>query len=542
MTAIALVALPQGAAWITLVLLLSVFLAATAWALDALARGTVPSRMIWGGALLVMITVAAVAPVRSVLARNQAVRIPDVVSTMAPSGQGTEIAHIDVPLPNGLRSPMTWSAEWVAGWVGERLQRTGAATRAPMLLSGALLAWLSMSLGVTLVLVVSYRRLTRRIAAESSPARIAGTPVLVTETIGPVVVGVRAPRIVVPHWLMKRPAEEQALVLAHEQSHIAARDPLLLVAGTLGVVLLPWNPFSWWFMSRLRLAIEVDCDRRVLRAANATPRNYGQLLIDLSATAPRISLAAPAFSHRSTHLERRLHTMTMPHPTRTLPRRLSILALGFVALLAACESQIPTATEVAAMDVTELEQQVGQLLPTAANGSRYFIDGVESTREAATALSADQIATIEVRRMVRRVESATESTSAQPSSQETLEFYLTTKAASGGSSNTAERGGTVNFTMVPSTKERTEVKKMLVVEGTPNIGELMGPDGSTNAISFVIIDGVRQDKAAMQRINPSEIASIEIIKGPAAVALYGESAANGVIVLTRKGSTPKTTP
>ena len=82
----------------------------------------------------------------------------------------------------------------------------------------------------------------------------------------------------------------------------------------------------------------------------------------------------------------------------------------------------------------------------------------------------------------------------------------------------------------------------------------------SNSISLsndplLIVDGVRVDNLAQSSaigtggqlpsrfndINPEEVESIEIIKGPAAAALYGTAAANGVIqITTKKGRSGKT--
>jgi len=58
------------------------------------------------------------------------------------------------------------------------------------------------------------------------------------------------------------------MVIAHEQSHLAAHDPLLLIVALFLLVLMPWNLPLWWQLHRLRYAIEVDCDSRVLRGAS----------------------------------------------------------------------------------------------------------------------------------------------------------------------------------------------------------------------------------------------------------------------------------
>src|SRR6185437_11327218 len=92
-----------------------------------------------------------------------------------------------------------------------------------------------------------------------------GVRVRVSPAAGPAVIGVSRPEIVVPRWLLGRDDDEQRLVLAHEVEHLRARDPLVLALGWLAIALVPWNPAVWFMASRLRLAVELDCDARVLR-------------------------------------------------------------------------------------------------------------------------------------------------------------------------------------------------------------------------------------------------------------------------------------
>jgi TonB-dependent SusC/RagA subfamily outer membrane receptor len=55
--------------------------------------------------------------------------------------------------------------------------------------------------------------------------------------------------------------------------------------------------------------------------------------------------------------------------------------------------------------------------------------------------------------------------------------------------------------------------------------------------AIVIVDGVRAN-VPVDYLNPNIIQSIEVLKGPSAVALYGQDAANGVIVVTTKKVQP----
>src|SRR4029077_189986 len=114
-----------------------------------------------------------------------------------------------------------------------------------------------------------------RVAVRLGPARIR---VAEAEGIAPVLMCVARPEIIVPRWLLDRAAEDQRLVVAHEAEHVRAHDALLLGMACAAGALVPWNPAVWFMLSRLRLAVELDCDARILRGG-ATPRSYGTLLI-----------------------------------------------------------------------------------------------------------------------------------------------------------------------------------------------------------------------------------------------------------------------
>src|SRR5690606_23098604 len=50
-----------------------------------------------------------------------------------------------------------------------------------------------------------------------------------------------------------------------------------------------------------------------------------------------------------------------------------------------------------------------------------------------------------------------------------------------------------------------------------------------------------QEPSRLNDLNPNDIESIEIVKGPAASALYGTAAANGVLLITTKRGRPGAT-
>jgi bla regulator protein BlaR1 len=137
---------------------------------------------------------------------------------------------------------------------------------------------------------------------------VAGVRVYVTEGVGPAVVGLVRPRIVVPRWVAMALPRLQAAVIAHEQSHLDARDPQLFTLALALLVFMPWNLPLWWQLRRLRYAIEVDCDARVLRGG-IDPTHYGETLISVGERQSAYVGAVAAMSESKSFLEQRIRIM-----------------------------------------------------------------------------------------------------------------------------------------------------------------------------------------------------------------------------------------
>jgi beta-lactamase regulating signal transducer with metallopeptidase domain len=167
---------------------------------------------------------------------------------------------------------------------------------------------------------------------------IEGVPVLMTPSLGPAVFGVRRPRLVVPRWLLELDRPLRALVLRHEQEHCRARDPQLTLAAAVAAAVVPWNAAVWWIARRLRLAVELDCDARVLRGA-AQRERYGRLLLYM-AQRQSLTRLVPMLAESNSHLSRRITTMNATAPTN-LRARLALLAVIAVVAIA-CATKYAT--------------------------------------------------------------------------------------------------------------------------------------------------------------------------------------------------------
>ncbi|HEU0052689.1 MAG TPA: M56 family metallopeptidase, partial [Longimicrobium sp.] len=171
-----------------------------------------------------------------------------------------------------------------------------------------LLAWLAATAGTLGFLFLSAWTL-RRFRRGLPAAEVEGVPVRLSRDAGPAVLGFVRGEIVLPAWVLAREERLCRLMLAHEREHLRAGDPRLLLAGLMAVAAAPWSPALWWQFHRLKEAMEMDCDARVLRGG-VDVRAYAELLIEVGRRARPAPLAVAAFSSPATRIEKRIAAMT----------------------------------------------------------------------------------------------------------------------------------------------------------------------------------------------------------------------------------------
>ncbi len=181
----------------------------------------------------------------------------------------------------------------------------------------------------------------RRIREGSRPTMVHGRVVRVSPGMGPAVVGFFRPEILLPEWVLDVPDDQSHWIIRHEEEHLMAGDPLLLLLGQAARVLMPWNPAVWLVSDQLFRAIEIDCDRRVLRGTR-NPASYGETLLSAALRQPD-PLVRPvaAFALLSSDLERRLQAMSLRSRAFGPVGALSLIA-GLALTIAACGIPLPT--------------------------------------------------------------------------------------------------------------------------------------------------------------------------------------------------------
>lgn len=329
--------------WMLYVIAVSVLLGCAAWAAERGARLTrSTTRWYWLAAILASLLVPTV--IASV-----SVQLPNVV--------GTATAEKILVLRNATTIPLTPLA-WLVN---------GDASKADAHSLDSLLknAWLLVSVGMLLVLVVNALQLYRRKRIWQR-AQLHGADVFVAPDVGPAVVGFLQPTIVVPAWLLQSAPHTQASVMAHERAHLDANDPQLFTIALCLLVFMPWNLPLWWQLRRLRHAIEVDCDARVL-SGGTDAADYGETLIAVGERQSGYIGAVAAMSESPSLLEQRIRIMVSKPARfwRITSTALGCLSLALVAVAAQVSppnAQSAASTEAAtiALDANVLEGYTGQ--------------------------------------------------------------------------------------------------------------------------------------------------------------------------------------
>lgn len=210
--------------------------------------------------------------------------------------------------------------------------------------------WILGSCGMIVALLVATARLVamRRRWRRSV---VDGRDVLISSDVGPAVVGLWSPRIVLPEWTLTLPSIERELILAHEEQHVRAKDPALVAAALVTILVAPWNLALWWHWRRLRLAVEVDCDARVLAQGRSAPA-YSDVLLRVGGSRTR-PIGAAAFGEPASFLESRIRRMLGTLPRWRWVGVVVALMIAGGAILIACETPRPVApTTLLAQELT----------------------------------------------------------------------------------------------------------------------------------------------------------------------------------------------
>ncbi len=264
-----------------------------------------------------------------------------------------------------------------------------------------------------------------------------------------------------------------------------------LALGCLPVVLMPWNPFAWQGHGRLRLAVETDCDRRVLDRGVAA-RAYGRFLIHAAGRCAAPSSGIVALAGSPSTLETRIRTMTNHNHRRSATRAVVTAIVGTALVVVACDARLPAAVEEAeAVETIRAPSNMSAGEPFA-----YFVDGVRVTAREAQALAPEHLRQVEIVR---------------PGDGEPAMIRIGTSLRA-----------TDNVTITDPDRQR-EVTLQRIGDG----GAAASPAGFDGIVE---LNGEMVSPSALSALPPEQIKYVEVLRGrAAAVAIDHPAAANGLI-------------
>lgn len=272
-------------AWMLYAMFVSLALTAAALMAERAAKGSgTPTRWLWlasmSGSLAVPIIIACAS-----------IRLPNSFSG---SGRAASLVLSDA---TSIRTPLTEI----------RLDNVPVygVSISPDAVAVDMWAWASALMALMLSLGVAW--VSRRKRGWRNDT-LHGHRVRIAPETGPAVIGLIRPQIVVPEWLLQMSRAQQGYALAHERSHLEARDPLVIAVALGLLIAMPWNGLLWWQFHRLRRAIEMDCDARVLQAG-CDVSAYCETLLYVGQRKSRYIPLFPAMSDSVSFLELRIRQM-----------------------------------------------------------------------------------------------------------------------------------------------------------------------------------------------------------------------------------------
>lgn len=352
--------------WMLYAILVSLLLAGAARVAERSLRPyAIPVRWVWAAAMAtsVLLPLAAVA-------FHPDLAPGDAASSALPTAKAVSTAPALPTLPGPPSLPARLDPAAIALW---------------LLLTGAV---------GTMVLRGFIRLRWRR--AEWTVEAVDDREVLVSDGIGPAIVGLLRPAIVLPRWALALDPRDRELMLRHEEEHRRSGDAQLLAGTLLLLVAFPWNLPLWWQASRLRLAVEVDCDHRVLRTTPELSR-YARLLLEIARRSASFSapgVRALALARPVPFLERRISMMTS-RPTGGVLRTTALALVGTLLVLGACQVDRPSITEAGPANdpletVTQPDPAAGPIdLSVRTEGSA--VTGVLRDRETGEPIAGAQV-------------------------------------------------------------------------------------------------------------------------------------------------------
>ncbi|WP_277135471.1 MULTISPECIES: M56 family metallopeptidase [Bacteroides] len=339
-------------------------------------------------------------------------------------------------------------------------------------------------------------------------------------------------------------------ILIHETAHIRHRHSIDLLLADICIFFQWFNPGAWLLKQELQNIHEYEADETVINEG-VNAKEY-QLLLIKKAVGTRLYSMANSFNHSK--LKKRI-TMMLKEKSSPWARLkyLYVLPLAAIAVTAFARPEISEKVEeISAVKVNDLAEIVQEKVLQDTVKASKVVKKADSKVAATEKKEEEEIVIFEV------VEQMPE----YPGGMDALSKYLESKVADSPMKGKAGGLVTIGFTVTGSGKV-TNVQVLesdqpsLNKEAERIVSEM--PDwipgkqrGKPVPVKYsipvrfgnirfgldkqplILADGKEISMNAMERMNPSDIESVSVLKDSASIKIYGKRGENGVILVTTK--------
>ncbi len=339
-------------------------------------------------------------------------------------------------------------------------------------------------------------------------------------------------------------------ILIHETAHIRHRHSIDLLLADICIFFQWFNPGAWLLKQELQNIHEYEADETVINEG-VNAKEY-QLLLIKKAVGTRLYSMANSFNHSK--LKKRI-TMMLKEKSSPWARLkyLYVLPLATIAVTAFARPEISEKVEeISAVKVNDLAEIVQEKVLQDTVKASKVVKKADPKVAATEKKEEEEIVIFEV------VEQMPE----YPGGMDALSKYLESKVAdspmkgkAGGlvtiGFTVAETGKVTNVQVLESDQPSLNKEAERIVSEMPDWipGKQRGkpvPVKYSVPVRFgnirfgldkqplILADGKEISMNAMERMNPSDIESVSVLKDSASIKIYGKRGENGVILITTK--------
>ena len=292
-------------------------------------------------------------------------------------------------------------------------------------------------------------------------------------------------------------------------------------------------------MKRLRLAIEIDCDRRVIAKRRRDVRDYGLLLLTVGARSGNALQFGASLAEPRRFLEQRILAMTTARPSRPLVASAPFAVIALLAGVAVAQTPQPDSTLIVrkgAPPRVVLDRgadRVALLRDTLRIAEPPRIPDVVAIERRATPKPLADVTMEEPPRIVQGVPLR----ETQPIPIDVIRGWIQARHPNVIAGDSRVNAVTIvvdennNFLAsaadsienIPSGKAPSILTRGRITADSVAVAPLPNPT------PLFVVDGVVVDSPTQLDTIPIE--SVEVIKGQAAANAYGPEAQNGVIII-----------